>query len=1044
MASVDKQDAIEKLRELVGEYEKVRDNGKLGQFSEADVGSKYILPLLEILGWDTRNIDEVKEQRITLSGPVDYSLAINRKPRLVVELKKFAEDLDGYREVHGRRETFPEQATRYAWHLKLEWVVLTNFKEIRLYNSYYKKPADGLRFQISYEEFISRSDELWLLSKQSVGASQLDRIERKAERKNIDEAVLEDLLEIRRIISENISAKNHSLTKEDVRDSVQKIMDRLLVIRVAEDRGVIGFESLYKQLDAWKSRSLPTPFMRSLKTIFRDFDEVYNTKLFEPHLCEDLALDNQGLETAISILYRYNFDLISADVLGAIYEDYIGHILEDTTAGGVQIAESRETRKKGGIYYTPAHLVEYVVRDTLGELLKNCKSPEEVSRIKVLDPACGSGSFLIKAFDIIKEWYEDYNRKLNSKGNSLEVHFQAVTDIERKILKESLFGVDIDPQAAEIASVNLMLKALRQGQKLPQILGQNIKVGNSLVNGSEEGFNEVSDEAKQGLRPLSWEAEFSEIFASGGFDVVIGNPPYFKVRKDNPIRISPDFEAVKTGPINAAMMFINRSTELAKKGGSVGLVLPKMLTYTKGWNGSRRKVFSTKIRSVINCQEAFEGVLLEQILLTLEKREPEKSYSYRVGEAKGLIITSPASISQSLAEREDYVFLEPEAIAYKIRENMLQNVKPLGGICDIILGEGIQSYPCWHETQQPGDLRILRGDDIQMWHIRGCLYFSPDAPEMVQFKNEISKLSTPHIVAQRIIAHIRHPKPHIILMAAHDKQGAFAFNTVGHFIVTDDDYDYRYILALLNSKLFSYYAYKFIYNNAVRSMDFYKDYAERLPVKKIKPDQQKLLNGVADAIIQHFEKPGRYAPHYRKYLTERIVDHEEFNEYYRKLSPNDREPKDTEKEGVIRRLQVSEEADWLVFKVDYLDPKLRRVITDHQVLRCRVQDRYLRTFLLIEINNKGPNNKGKRLLDKILAIRLPLFHKSSDRHLEAIHKQLKSYLIDFNTHKKWESEYADLDDRLNRKVYEIYGLDTEEIEYVEKNSRPTGWHSDSA
>lgn len=107
MASVDKQDAIEKLRELVGEYEKVRDNGKLGQFSEADVGSKYILPLLEILGWDTRNIDEVKEQRSTLSGPVDYSLAINRKPRLVVELKKFAEDLDSYREVHGRRETFP-------------------------------------------------------------------------------------------------------------------------------------------------------------------------------------------------------------------------------------------------------------------------------------------------------------------------------------------------------------------------------------------------------------------------------------------------------------------------------------------------------------------------------------------------------------------------------------------------------------------------------------------------------------------------------------------------------------------------------------------------------------------------------------------------------------------------------------------------------------------------------------------------------------------------------------------------------------------------
>jgi len=850
MSAVDKENVKAKLAELVNRFEQIIKSEKEAAFSEADVSSKFILPLLDTLGWDTKNIDEVKEQRRTLSGSVDYTLAINRKPRLLLELKRFTEDLDGYRDVRGHKETFPEQATRYAWHLKVEWVILTNFKEIRLYNSYYKNPTDGLRLQVRYNRFVSDLDRLWTISRPCVESGELDKIEKKAERKNIDEAILEDLLEIRRLFSGNIRSKNPSLPIESVRENVQRIMDRLIVIRVAEDRGIIGFESLHKELESWKNRGLPTSFMRSLKNIFRDFDEVYNTKLFEPHSCEDLSVDNDVLETVIDILYRYNFDLISADVLGAIYEDYLGHVLEEKITGGVQIIESSEARKKEGIYYTPTHLVEYVVTETLGELLKKCKTPIEVSKIKVLDPACGSGSFLIKAFDVFKQWYDDYNRKLNSRGGSLDAHFHTVTDVERRILADNLFGIDIDPQAAEIASVNLMLKALRRGEKLPQILGQNIKIGNSLVTGLEEQFDALPAEAKEGLRPLMMEQKFLGIFATGGFDAIIGNPPYYKVRKTNPIRISSSFNAVKSGPVNAAMMFIDRAIRLSKREGYIGLVLPKMLTYTKGWRGSRRKVFENKIRSIIDCQEAFEGVLLEQILLTLEKTLPDESHTYRVGEAKGLnILVSPKTVFQRLATQEDFLFLEPSDVAYEIREKMLDRTVELRKICNIILGEGIQSYKCWHRLPKPSDLRILRGNDVQMWHIRDCLYFSPTVPEMQNFKDNIDQLSIPHIVVQRIVAHIRHPKPHIILMAAYDKNGPFAFNTVVHILLTDSSYDYRYILGLLNSKLFSFYAYKFIYNNAIRSMDFYKDYAGRLPVMPLPSSDQKEISDIVDRII---------------------------------------------------------------------------------------------------------------------------------------------------------------------------------------------------
>lgn len=1042
MPTMDKEGAKRKLAEYIGRFEQVVSDGKEGTFSEADVSSKFILPLLDALGWDINNIDEVKEQRRTLSGPVDYTLAVNRKPRLLVELKKFTESLDGYRDIRGHKETFPEQATRYAWHLKVEWVVLTNFKEIRLYNSYYKNPADGLRLQLRYPHFSSDFDRLWILSRQNVASGELDKIERKVERKNIDEAVLEDLLEIRRLLSESVRSNNPALRLEDAKENIQKIMDRLIVIRVAEDRGLLGFESLYRELDSWKNRGLPTPFMRSLKSVFRDFDDVYNTKLFEPHHCEDLIIDNNILEKIIEILYRYNFDLISADVLGAIYEDYLGHVLEETTKSGVQIVESREARKKQGIYYTPTHLVEYVVRSTLGELLRKCKSPEEVARIKVLDPACGSGSFLIKAFDVIREWYDDYNSRLKTKGNSLDVHFQTINDVCHRILSENLFGVDIDPQAAEIASVNLMLKALKRGEKLPQILGQNIRIGNSLVHGAEEEFDKLTNVAKQDLKPFKWEEQFPQAFAHGGFDVVIGNPPYYKVRKANPIRVSASFKAVRSGPVNAAMMFIDHAVNLTKTGGYIGLVLPKMLTYTKGWKGSRRIVFNTRISSLIDCQEAFEGVLLEQILLTVEKIEVDESHRYRIGQAKGLsIVISETQIQQSLARQQDLLFLEPSDIAYNIRDKLLFGTVQLKDICNIVLGEGIQSYPCWHKTPQTGDLRILRGDDVQMWHIRSCLYFSPSCSELQNFRKEITQLTVPHIVTQRIVAHIRHPKPHVILMAAYDKEGAFAFNTVVHILVTDLKCKHQYVLGLLNSKLFSFYAYKFIYNNAMRSMDFYEDYAGRLPVKPCFDNQDEIVD-VVESILAHFNDPMRHAPRYQNYLTEEIAGYREFRDYYRQLSPDDRDPKDTTTEGILRKVFASEEGEWLLLKVDYLDQTLRKLVTSYEMLRCRFADRYLRIFLMNEINSRGPSSRGRRLLDKILMTRIPMFNRTRDEDERLIKRQLKSYISDYDAHREWEKEYCRLDVKLNEMIYSMYGLNEAEMKHVEENSRPDGWHAD--
>jgi len=437
-----KETAKLQIQKLVERYRQVLSYGRSGDYSEADVGSKFILPLLEALGWDINNIDEVKEQNRTLVGPVDYSLNLQRRPKVLLELKKLSESLDGKRTVRGKEQTYPQQAIDYAWHMKLDWVILTNFREIRLYYSQVIRPNEGLVFSIICDKFWQEHERLWILSKDSVSGGNLDSYEKRRTRKNIDEQVLQDLLLCRRGLTESIRSNHPDLSIDTLRESVQMILDRVLVIRVAEDRNIIGFDSLREQQESWQRRGLPTPLMRSFKTLFRDFDEIYDTKLFESHQCEDLKIDNEIIKQVVKRLYHYNFHLISADVLGAIYEDYIGHVLEEKGAE-VDIVSMLEERRKAGIYYTAPSLVEYIVRTCLSQKIVGCRTTDEVSKIKVLDPAVGSGSFLIKAFDVFKEWFNEYTIKSSAHVINSDLFRNSIgldlLDVGKRILTDNLF-----------------------------------------------------------------------------------------------------------------------------------------------------------------------------------------------------------------------------------------------------------------------------------------------------------------------------------------------------------------------------------------------------------------------------------------------------------------------------------------------------------------------------------------------------------------------------------------------------------------------------
>lgn len=262
-----------------------------------------------------------------------------------------------------------------------------------------------------------------------------------------------------------------------------------------------------------------------------------------------------------------------------------------------------DERKEGGVYYTPVPVVEYIVQSTLGERLTSimddvkaeldCDEPDfeaaraefdRIEDIRFLDVTCGSGSFLIKAYDLFVDCYDEYKdivRDVNGSGELFDYsNAQKVPDDYRqRILRNNIHGVDLDYQATEIATVNLLLKALQKGDKLPSILDDNIKSGNSLLNGTVDDIAEVleiSEEEARELGAFNWEDEFDTVFEDGGFDVIAGNPPWgAELDAIEPWVEHPNhgFE-LATGQYDSYELLVELGDELLAENGTLGFIIP--------------------------------------------------------------------------------------------------------------------------------------------------------------------------------------------------------------------------------------------------------------------------------------------------------------------------------------------------------------------------------------------------------------------------------------------------------------------------------------
>ena len=843
--------ALEKIQKLLEKYAEVEKEGRISKYNEEMTKKDFILPLFDALGWKTADSREVTAEEKISKQRVDYGFRINGISKFFLEAKSLKEDLDNPK--------FFEQAVSYAWHKGCTWAVLTNFARVKILNAEWRARnyLQSHFMTLEHWEFIKRFEDLLLLSKESFEKDKLDQLAvrygKKTKKESVDKQLLNDFTRFRDLLSKNITKLNaaKNLSEEELDESVQRILDRLIFIRNCEDRELEP-KNLISNYRQWTSRGRGQ-LVKSLRDDFAYFDEQYNSKLFSEHLCDSLEIDNEILEEVIVGLYytrdkaiSYDFSIIDADVLGTIYEQYLSHILKKTEKRA-RLTENHTHRKEQGIYYTPIYVVDYIVRNTLGELLKDKKI--DVETIKVLDPACGSGSFLIKAFDLLNEYYQKNDPNYRQAQLDLETGIPFKT--KSRILQNNIFGVDLDKQAVEITQLNLLLKIAEKGHRLP-MLGKNIKIGNSLIDTEEIA----------GQKAFKWEKEYAEIITDGGFDVVIGNPPYVFSRnfmsETDKKYFSLNYQSFEYQP-DLYIMFLERAVLITKDDGLIGFIVPN------AWFGNLRTIKirkfileNTRIINTVYCPKETFGIGVETAIIILQKTKENLGNTIRVsrfdksGQLQGIGKVPQSSLVDGKEYRLNFRFTKNNR---DIINKIEADTSPLSELSEIT--RGVNAYDKYRGQSQDiitnrkyhSDHKVdesyvpeLKGKSVSRY------YYSWDGRSWIKYGKWLAAPRDPKFfTGERLILR---QIPSKKLVATIINEDFCIDQTVFIAKLNSTVVSLKYLLGLVNSSLMAYY---FKYKNEELDEVFPKVKLEQfknLPIKILKGQEQVQIVKVVDQMLE--------------------------------------------------------------------------------------------------------------------------------------------------------------------------------------------------
>lgn len=716
MENMSKEKAKLIIGDLVSKFDKGKAFYKSTDYKEANLEDDFLKPFLKALNWNISNegIHRAADREVIVQAKgrdgkePDYLLQLDQRPCFYIEAKHPRFKL--HHEV-----SYMWQAYSYAYSTqsssdrkKVDFSLLTDFEEFRFFDCTFKADLKNVNNFVSvdwlYTDYIDKFADLWdLFEKEQVRKGSLKSLylnEKKIKANRIppDKAFLDDLdnekdgWRVR--LAKDIKKYNAKLTAEYITTAVQLILDRLIFLKVLSDREIENdfLRKMIETLDNAALKADESYIAETLKELLAKLNETYNGSIFSPRAeLENLSIGNKTLLGIVKELSpensRYNFKQIPVEILGTIYERFLGKVVTASDQR-VKIEYKPEVRKAGGVYYTPQYIVDYIVEKTVGEQLKHCKSIEDLLKLKICDPACGSGSFLLGAYDRLIQWAlrflgggnsetaakrleKAHNREYATITNSGEVKLTA--KLKRLILTSCIYGVDIDEQAVEVAKVSLSLKALENAthddlreemfstkEKVLPSLEENIRCGNSLVGkdiyelfpnrpDSKAAKGKTSKTTTQGslpfgesswqhelekLKPFDWPTAFPQVFRQEGFDAVIGNPPYVHQR-DNLIEDA-SIPYVKSKYLssnfrqNTYTLFVEKSLTLLAQDGIFSFIIPNYFLSTENDEQFREFLFTKyNVASIIDVKNVFDQATVFCAIPVIKKGKTDSPIKYQ-------------------------------------------------------------------------------------------------------------------------------------------------------------------------------------------------------------------------------------------------------------------------------------------------------------------------------------------------------------------------------------------------------------------------------
>lgn len=803
--------AYNEVVELVNRFQQRESYYLRAEYQEAEVRQDFIDKFFTALGWDVAHKrqhnpyeQEVKiEKNMSIQGSqrrADYSFALApnyRDPKFLVEAKKPSV------EIKNKDHYF--QAIRYGWNATTPIVVLTDFQQFHILDCRYKPDINysinqSLK-EYHYTDFLNVdkfAEVYYLFSREAVAnnaiekyADTLPKPKGKAYQKSlfagaykaIDDDFLEYIDEIRETLAKAFKRNAPELTSEELTEATQRTIDRLVFIRFLEDK-LIEQETYVDNFgdrgNAW------TDFISTCRRL----DAKYNGVLFKEHFIDKKDFigpdDNEFHRLCVELSNKntpYDFNYIPIHILGSIYERFLGKVVH-ATAKRVTIEEKPEVRKAGGVFYTPKYIVDYIVKNTIGQLIEG-KNPEQIAKMRFADIACGSGSFLISVYEYLLDYHRQYYQanpdKAKKDGCILKDKIWVLTTKQKQnILVNNIYGVDIDQQAVEVTQVSLYLKMLEDEttatvndmqvlfhQKILPDLTKNIVCGNSLIGSDIYQENLFSAQEERKLNVMDYKVEFADIIRQGGFDAIVGNPPYVQ------LNILDNYsQAYLTSRYSANTdlysIFIQKALSLLKEKNYLGYIVPSL--FIKGVNySSLRKVINENAISFHLTEHGdgvFKHVNMPTCTIVITKGKRQKMPDFFLNKYISLFKKTKTLTLKSIS----------------ITRRGLEIGK------DKLIDNGYK--------------KCMTGGNLDSYLIKNCKYISKETHDI--FSKEQTFFTSPKIITRET-----GNKFYTTVEYNNYLNTRSIYNTK----ITNNKYTAEYVVGIINSKLFEFYFKQFISPN---------------------------------------------------------------------------------------------------------------------------------------------------------------------------------------------------------------------------------------